>query len=50
MWLPLLCRNSEAIRKVQHGLTGGRMAGWQADEIHVNFNSFKNLLYIDQNV
>ena len=35
--LPLSCEISEALHLVQPGLT----AGWQADEIQVNFENFK---------
>ena len=39
--LPLLCESSGALHLVQPGLTAGRLAGrlagWQADEIQVNF-------------
>ena len=35
--LPLLCEISGALHLVQPGL----MAGWQADEIQVNFEIFK---------
>ena len=35
--LPLLCEISGALHLVQPGLT----AGWQADEIQVNFEIFK---------
>ena len=35
--LPLLCKSSGALRLAQPGLT----AGWQADEIQVNFEIFK---------
>ena len=35
--LSLLCEISEALHLVQSGLT----AGWQADEIQVNFEIFK---------
>ena len=47
--LPLLCESSGALHLAQPGLTGGRLAswqagklaGWQADEIQVNFEIFK---------
>ena len=43
--LPLLCEISGALHLVQPGLTAGwqasRLAGWQADEIQVNFEIFK---------
>ena len=35
--LPLLCEISGALHLAQPGLT----AGWQADEIQVNFENFK---------
>ena len=35
--LPLLCEISEALHLAQPGFT----AGWQADEIQVNFENFK---------
>ena len=35
--LPLLCEISGALHLAQHSL----MAGWQADEIQVNFEIFK---------
>ena len=35
--LPLLCEISGALHLAQPGLTAGRLAGWQADEIQVNF-------------
>ena len=35
--LPLLCESSGALHLAQPGLTAGRQAGWQADEIQVNF-------------
>ena len=41
--LPLLCRNSRAVALAQLGL----MAGWLADEMHVNFNFLKFI--VDQN-
>ena len=34
--LPLLCEISEALHLVQPGL----LAGWQSDEIQVNFENF----------
>ena len=40
-WLPLLCEKSGAIHLAQPGLTAGRQAGRQADEIQANFNFFK---------
>ena len=43
--LPLLCEISGALCLAQPGLTAGRQAGlqagWQADEIQVNFKIFK---------
>ena len=39
--LPLLCEISGALHLAQPGLTAGRQAGWQADEIQVNFEIFK---------
>ena len=43
--LPLLCESSGALHLVQPGFTAGcqagRQAGWQADEIQVNFEIFK---------
>ena len=39
--LPLLCETSGALHLVQLGLTAGRLAGWQADEIQVNLENFK---------
>ena len=39
--LPLSCEISGAIHLVQPGLTAGRQAGRQADEIQVNFEIFK---------
>ena len=39
--LPLLCGISGALHLAQPGLTAGRQAGWQADEIQVNFENFK---------
>ena len=43
--LPLLCESSGALHLAQPGLTAGRLsgwlAGWQADEIQVNFEIFK---------
>ena len=39
--LPLSCEISGALHLVQPGLTAGRQAGWQADEIQVNFKNFK---------
>ena len=39
--LPLLCEISEAIHLAQPGLRAGWLAGWQADEIQVNFEIFK---------
>ena len=39
--LPLLCEISGALHLAQPGLTAGWQAGWQADEIQVNFEIFK---------
>ena len=43
--LPLLCEISGAVHLAQPGLTAGwlagRLAGWLADEIQVNFEIFK---------
>ena len=39
--LPLSCEISGALHLAQPGLTAGRQAGWQADEIQVNFENFK---------
>ena len=39
--LPLLYGISGALHLLQPGLTAGRLAGWQADEIQVNFKNFK---------
>ena len=39
--LPLLCEISGALHLAQPGLTAGRQAGRQADEIQVNFEIFK---------
>ena len=39
--LPLLCEISGALHLEQQGLTAGWLAGWQADEIQVNFEIFK---------
>ena len=39
--LHLLCEISGALHLVQPGLTAGWQAGWQADEIQVNFKIFK---------
>ena len=39
--LPLLCESSGALHLAQPGLLAGRQAGWQADEIQVNFKIFK---------
>ena len=35
--LPLLYESSGALHLAQPGLTAGRLAGWLADEIQVNF-------------
>ena len=37
----LSCEVSGALHLAQPGLTAGREAGWQADEIQVNFEIFK---------
>ena len=39
--LPLSCEISGALHLAQPGLTAGRQAGRQADEIQVNFENFK---------
>ena len=39
--LPLSCEISGALHLAQPGLTAGRLAGRQADEIQVNFENFK---------
>ena len=39
--LPLSCEISGALHLVQPGFTAGWLAGWQADEIQVNFEIFK---------
>ena len=43
--LPLLCEISGSLHLAQSGLTAGwpsvRPAGWQSDEIQVNFEIFK---------
>ena len=39
--LPLSCEISGALHLAQPGLTAGRQAGWQADEIQINFENFK---------
>ena len=39
--LPLSCEIFEALHLAQPGLTAGWLAGWQADEIQVNFEIFK---------
>ena len=39
--LPLSCEISGALHLAQPGLMAGRQAGWQADEIQVNFKNFK---------
>ena len=41
--LPLLCEISGALHLAQPGLTAGRLAGWLADEIQVNFEIFIKL-------
>ena len=38
--LPLLCRNSRAVALVEPGLT----AGWQIDEMQVNFKFLKFII------
>ena len=40
MRLPLLCRNSRAVTLAEPGLT----AGWQIDEIWVNFKFLKFII------
>ena len=44
--LPLLCRNSRAKALAEPGLMAGRLAGWLADEMQVNFEFLK--LFVDQ--
>ena len=39
--LPLSCEISGALHLAQPGLTAGRLAGWLADEIQVDFEIFK---------
>ena len=39
--LPLSCEISGALHLAQPGLTAGRQAGRQADEIQVNFENFE---------
>ena len=39
--LPWLSEISGALHLAEPGLTAGRQAGWQADEIHVIFEIFK---------
>ena len=39
--LPLSCEISGALHLAQPGLTAGWLAGWQADEIQVDFEIFK---------
>ena len=39
--LPLSCKIYGTLHLVQPGLTAGRLAGWLADEIQVNFEIFK---------
>ena len=39
--LPLSCEISGALHLVEPGLTAGRLAGWLADEIRVDFEIFK---------
>ena len=39
--LPLLCGISGALHLAQPGLMAGWLAGWQSDEIQVNFEIFK---------
>ena len=39
--LPLSCEISGALHLAQPGLTAGRLAGRQADEMQVNFENFK---------
>ena len=42
--LPLLCRNFRAVELAEPGLTAGRLAGWLADEMRVNFDFLKFIL------
>ena len=42
--LPLFCEVSGAIHMVLVGLMAGKLAGWLADKIQVNFEILKNLL------
>ena len=39
--LPLSCEISGPLHLAQPGLTAGRLAGWQADEIQAYFEIFK---------
>ena len=39
--LPLSCEISGALHLAQPGLTAGRQAGWQADEMQADFEIFK---------
>ena len=39
--LPLSCEISGALHLAQPGLTAGRLAGWQADEMQADFEIFK---------
>ena len=39
--LPLSCEISVALHLAKPGLMAGWLAGWQADEIQVNFEIFK---------
>ena len=39
--LPLSCEISGVLNLTQPGLTAGRLAGWQADEIQADFEIFK---------
>ena len=42
--LPLLCRNFRAVALAEMALTAGRLAGWLADEMQVNFEFLKCIL------
>ena len=39
--LPLLCEISGALHLAQPSLTAGKQAGWETDEIQVNFKIFR---------
>ena len=47
IWLTLLCRNSGATHLAQPGLMEGKLAGWLAEKIWINFEFLK--FTIDQN-